>query len=271
MIRLSMSRSKNRARGVELVCFDAMFTLFKPVGGDRERLIANVYRQVGGLRLAVSDETLRRQIVRARAKHRDLRHDREYWQTVNCEVFTTLRDHMLRRGSLIERALEVNRRIMTDVRLYEPDLEIVRVVRKLRRAGVRVVIASNQESRSLDILLEHFGLTELFDAVHTSQSLGTRKPFKSFWQKLLRLEDRRPGGTVHVGNSLNADIGAARLKVRTLIWDPCGRSARILGGLGRNKYVHPDLTDEQFQTLIKGGYVSLVSTAREAERKIFGR
>ena len=258
-------RSKSRVR---LVCFDAMFTTLRPARGTRKSMIAEIYRQIGGIDPSVSDERLGELILEQREKQRSFVNDESYWYTVNRGVFLALAGERSGRKSAKVCALQVHARITSDPGLYEPDAEVVALIRALRRDGIRVVLASNQERASLAGLLDHHSLHQYFEAEYTSEELGTRKPFPEFWNRIMAIERCRPRGVVHVGNSLNSDIGAAQLGIRTLIWDPRGHIKATLERGREERFYHPDMDQEAFTTLLHSGLVSPFRRAKQGHRLI---
>jgi FMN phosphatase YigB (HAD superfamily) len=254
--------------GVKLVCLDAMFTILRPKKQGRKKMICGVYREVGEIDDSVTDNEIRDLILELRTKYRHLKYDEGYWFLVNWEVFLRLRKRRRARRSAETCAREVHTRILTDPGLYRPDPVIIDLVGRLRQANIRIVVASNQTHENLLWMLDHFEILGQFDDVHTSDKLKTRKPFPDFWNHILKGEKMKAEATVHIGNSLNSDLGAARLNIRTMIWDPEGNIGTILDGHEAVRFAHPDLNQAEFLRLVHGGFVRTFQTAAQGWRLI---
>jgi putative hydrolase of the HAD superfamily len=79
----------------------------------------------------------------------------------------------------------------------------------LRTRGLRLVAASNWDS-SLPQVLERAGLAALLDGVVSSAMVGVTKPSPELFQEALRLAGAAPEEALHVGDSLENDVGGAR-------------------------------------------------------------
>jgi FMN phosphatase YigB (HAD superfamily) len=254
--------------GVRLVCLDAMFTILRPNKKRRKKMICDVYRQVGQLDEDCTDNMIHELILERRTENRRHKYDEGYWFLVNWEVFIRLKKYRRIARSAEACAREVHTRILTDPELYRPDPAVIDLVGRLRQAKIRVVIASNQTRENLVWMLDHFEIGGFFEEVYTSDRLKTRKPFADFWERILECEARKAHETVHIGNSLNSDLGAARLSIRTMIWDPEGRIGEILDRHEEVRFAHPDLSQVEFLSLVHGGSVRVFQTAAQGWRLI---
>lgn len=263
-----MAKTSRSRSGVKLVCIDAMFTTLRPAHGTRKTMIADIYREVGEVNNSVSDELIRELILDRRFQYRRFQNDEDYWFMVNWSVFSTMAEYRSRRMSAKRCALEVHARITSDPLLYEPDPEMIALIQTLRREKIRVVLASNQEKANLAILLDHHKLNQYFDQVYTSEALDTRKPFPEFWSAIMSSERQVPKRVVHIGNSLNSDIGAARLGIRTLIWDPRGHVKAIIKRHREDRFYHPDFDAGAFTELLHSGLVSPFTHAKQGVKLI---
>ncbi len=104
-------------------------------------------------------------------------------------------------GALTEVLLEAIR--------FEPFPDAVPALRELRAAGVRVVAASNWDV-SLHEQLERTGLGALLDGAVSSAEAGAAKPDPAILVRALEIAGAEPGAAWHVGDDLDADVGAAR-------------------------------------------------------------
>jgi putative hydrolase of the HAD superfamily len=78
-----------------------------------------------------------------------------------------------------------------------------------RRRGQRVVVVSNWDI-SLHTVLERLGLGRLLSGIVTSADVGARKPAPAIFERALRVAGTRAADAVHVGDSLEEDVGGAR-------------------------------------------------------------
>ena len=85
----------------------------------------------------------------------------------------------------------------------------VDAARRLRRSGVRVVLASNWDSR-LPTLLRTLALDDEFDAIVFSADIGHEKPSEEFFHAVARAADVPAARCAHVGDAPVADVAAAR-------------------------------------------------------------
>jgi putative hydrolase of the HAD superfamily len=87
--------------------------------------------------------------------------------------------------------------------------EVPGVLRAWRDRGVALVVASNWDV-SLHEVLEVTGLAPLLDGVVTSAELGVAKPDSRLLRAALDVAGADPAGALHVGDSVEHDVAAAR-------------------------------------------------------------
>ena len=92
---------------------------------------------------------------------------------------------------------------------FRPYPDVVPALRRLRAAGLRLVVVSNWDC-SLGDVLDHAGLRTLVDGVVTSAELGVAKPEPAIVRAALELARTGPEAAVVVGDSLDHDVAAAR-------------------------------------------------------------
>jgi putative hydrolase of the HAD superfamily len=92
---------------------------------------------------------------------------------------------------------------------FEPYPDTVPALRELRAAGLRLVAASNWDV-SLHEQLERTGLRPLLDGAVSSAEAGAAKPDPAILVRALAIAGAEPGHAWHVGDDLEADVGAAR-------------------------------------------------------------
>jgi putative hydrolase of the HAD superfamily len=79
------------------------------------------------------------------------------------------------------------------------------------RGRVRIGLCSNfSHSETAQRVLEGAGLWPAFDAVLVSDAFGMRKPRREIFDAVVAQLGVAPGETLHVGDSLRADVGGAR-------------------------------------------------------------
>jgi len=105
---------------------------------------------------------------------------------------------------------------------FEPFPDTVPALRELRAAGIRLVAASNWDV-SLHEQLERTGLRPLLDGAVSSAEAGAAKPDPAILLRALEIAGAEPGHAWHVGDDLEADVGAARAAgVRPVLIDRVG-------------------------------------------------
>lgn len=82
----------------------------------------------------------------------------------------------------------------------------------------KVALLSNTMSDQPKRLLEEAGLTKYFDLIYCSRELGVRKPNLAAFEIVLNELKVIPVETVHVGDSVEADMYGARNSGITGIW-----------------------------------------------------
>ncbi len=113
--------------------------------------------------------------------------------------------------------------------------EVPAVLDGLRARGCKLAVVSNFDSR-LPGILKALDIREQVDAVVYSSAAGSAKPDPVIFAKALGTLDAAPQRTIHVGDSLRADVeGAAAGGLRGLLIDRehprSGRSDRVISGL----------------------------------------
>jgi putative hydrolase of the HAD superfamily len=87
--------------------------------------------------------------------------------------------------------------------------ETLATVRALADRGLQLGVISNFDSRLFG-LLDGFDLTRFFDPIIISTHAGAAKPEGAIFAQALARHQLHPQETLHVGDSLHADIGGAR-------------------------------------------------------------
>ncbi|HHL41456.1 MAG TPA: HAD family hydrolase, partial [Candidatus Bathyarchaeota archaeon] len=85
-------------------------------------------------------------------------------------------------------------------------------------AKYKVAMVSNTMSDQPRMLLEEANLDQYFDLLICSRDLAVRKPNPEIFRIVLDRIDAKPSETVHVGDSVEADMYGARNAGITGIW-----------------------------------------------------
>lgn len=99
----------------------------------------------------------------------------------------------------------------------------------LRRAGVRLAVVSDMDSRLEDVL-RALGLRDEFEAVVLASRSGTRKHGGSLFTHALAVTGARAAAVVHVGDNVHTDIaGAQAAGITPIHYDPDARGGTPAG------------------------------------------
>lgn len=105
-------------------------------------------------------------------------------------------------------SMEATRAALLASLRFEAYPDAAPALRELRDRGLRLVVASNWDS-SLREVLARAGIDQLIDDVVTSAEVGARKPAAAVFEAALQAAGSTPAEAVHVGDSLENDIGGA--------------------------------------------------------------
>jgi len=112
-------------------------------------------------------------------------------------------------AALAAATAQTMREILLDMLHFRVFPEVPGVLAQLRGAGLKLVVASNWDA-SLPDVLARVRLAELVDGVVSSARAGAAKPDARLLQAALALAGVGAAEAVHVGDSLEEDVGAAR-------------------------------------------------------------
>lgn len=87
----------------------------------------------------------------------------------------------------------------------------------MRRAGKKLVLATNAHHRSLTLKMAKTGLAPHFDAIVCAHALGCPKESRCFWEKLQAIEPFAPARTLLIDDSLPVLAAAAAFGIRHLL------------------------------------------------------
>ena len=113
--------------------------------------------------------------------------------------------------ALLDQALSHYRKRFSETGIYENALYqgIIPALRRIRRAGLRLFLATSKPKVYAKRILDHFDLTQFFHAVHGSEMDGHLSDKGELVAHILELENLDPGSTLIVGDRFH-DIMAGK-------------------------------------------------------------
>jgi putative hydrolase of the HAD superfamily len=94
-------------------------------------------------------------------------------------------------------------------RLYPDAVPLLEALQPRRRAGLILGVVSNWEDW-LETLLAQLEIDRYFDFFVVSAAAGAEKPDPAIFRAALDRAGTAPAETIHIGDSLHADVGGAR-------------------------------------------------------------
>lgn len=91
----------------------------------------------------------------------------------------------------------------------EVDARLIAAVQQARAAGIRCVVATNQECYRVEYMREQMGFNNYFDGIYSSAALGEKKPDRRFFEAVSRGLNV-PVGQVMFWDDSQANVDAAR-------------------------------------------------------------
>jgi putative hydrolase of the HAD superfamily len=129
--------------------------------------------------------------------------------------------------------------------MIEPDLGMTRIVKMLRRNGLRCYLATNQEPYRASYMSEHLGYRRLFDQEFYSCRMGVAKPATAYFRAIVDELDLAPGNVLFLDDH-DANVSSARELVLTRlssgsiqvhsIWRGCSQTS---GYMSSNLQMEP--------------------------------
>ena len=110
--------------------------------------------------------------------------------------------------------------IMWDVWLYRswaPYPEVPAVLATLRENGTKLAVVSNW-SPTLELTLDHLNLTQYFDAVVCSASVGCAKPATAIFDHAVERISVSRDRVLHIGDNYDADVLGAQTAGLDAAW-----------------------------------------------------
>lgn len=121
-----------------------------------------------------------------------------------------------------ELGVQVSPENLVDAIRFAPYPDAPPGLEQLRAQGLKLVCVSNWDC-SLGAVLERCGLARLLDGAVSSAQAGARKPDPAIFAPALELAGCEPGEAVHVGDTPEEDVEAARAAgIRPLLIDRDG-------------------------------------------------
>jgi putative hydrolase of the HAD superfamily len=188
-------------RAVTLDALGTLLELLPPAprlrSGLRERLGVEVSEAEAGRAMRTEIGFYRSQLHRGR--------DAEGLAGLRRDCAVVLRDAL----GAPELDLDALTEVLLEAIRFEPFPDAVPALRALREARVALVAASNWDV-SLHEQLERTGLRDLLDGALSSAEVGAAKPDPAILLRALAIAGAEPADAWHVGDDLEADVGAAR-------------------------------------------------------------
>jgi putative hydrolase of the HAD superfamily len=170
-----------------------------------------------GLRAALGDGVSEPQLISA------VRVEMDYYKAHSHEGRDpeTLADLRRRSAEVLSRELgvDVGVRTLVDSIRFAPYPDAAPALRQLRSLGLKLVCVSNWDC-SLGAVLERCGLAAHLDGAISSAEAGARKPDPAIFDPALALAGCTPEEALHVGDTREEDLDAARAAgIRALLID----------------------------------------------------
>jgi putative hydrolase of the HAD superfamily len=170
-----------------------------------------------GLRAALGERVSDQQLIPA------VRAEMAYYKAHSHEGRDpeSLADLRARCAALLSRELgiEVSVETLVESIRFAPYPDAVPALQGLRSRGMKLVCVSNWDC-SLGTVLERCGLAEHLDGAVSSAEAGARKPDPVIFEPALALAGCPPEEAVHVGDTREEDVEAARAAgIRALLID----------------------------------------------------
>lgn len=115
---------------------------------------------------------------------------------------------------------------------YKPDEKVAETVRKVRAAGYKTLVCSNNFSGRIAGLQERFGFLDDFDGTAFSYALGVQKPSKEIFQALINIAGVEPGEIIYADDNADRLGGAEELGIKTFVYKDFDQFMSELNKLG---------------------------------------
>lgn len=93
---------------------------------------------------------------------------------------------------------------------YDVDQQLIEIIKKLRKKGIKCYLATNQEKYRAEYLVDQLGFGEVFDEIFASAHIGQRKPNKEFFEKVMERLKKLKVGNILFWDDTKANVDAAK-------------------------------------------------------------
>lgn len=115
---------------------------------------------------------------------------------------------------------------------YQPDQKVADTVRKVRAAGYKTLVCSNNFPGRIAGLQKRFGFLDDFDGTAFSYELGVAKPSKEIFQALIDSAGVEPEEIIFSDDNEDRLSGAAELGIKTFVYKDFDQFMTELSKLG---------------------------------------
>lgn len=115
---------------------------------------------------------------------------------------------------------------------YETNINAVDYVKKVRKAGYKTVICSNNFPARIDGLQKRFKFLDDFDVVVLSYKVGIDKPNKGIFLDLTKKSDVKPEEIFYSDDDETKMSGAKELGINTFLYSDFEKFTKSLESLG---------------------------------------
>lgn len=115
---------------------------------------------------------------------------------------------------------------------YQPDQKVAETVRKVRAAGYKTLVCSNNFPGRIAGLQERFGFLDDFDGTAFSYELGVDKPSKEIFLALIETAGVEANEIVYSDDNADRLGGATELGINTFVYESFDQFMAELTGLG---------------------------------------
>jgi len=201
--------TKNKAKGLKAIFFDAAGTLFyltKTVGDHYALVGSEVGLTLDPHHLDRAFHSAWKQMPPRPAidgpREND---DKDWWR----ELVDLVLDQVAPSLSEFDRDnfFEIAYEHFAEAGVWELYPEVTDVLEKLR-SRFQLAVISNFDGR-LRFILEHLGISKYFSHVFISSEIGADKPDPEIFQRALKFSDLKPDEALHVGDDPQRDWEAA--------------------------------------------------------------
>ncbi len=120
------------------------------------------------------------------------------------------------------------------VRDYEVDEKVRSVVLKVKAAGYKTCVCTNNNGIRLPLLMKDFNLKNDFDCIVSSHEVGQTKPHKEIYQALIARMNIKPDELIYSDDNPERLAGAQELGINTFVFENFEQFMGELRNLGIN-------------------------------------